>query len=852
MANDSEAIVKLGADVSDLKEKLKEASSAFTESTSKISEQVKGLQESVKGAMEGVTASFLKVNQAMQVFQTAMEGGEGMKKMVEKTIEMSSEASKLSKQLGITIQEAGVLGDTLHDVGSSSEQFTGMAQRLNRQVKSNEDGMNAMGVQTRNVNGDLLNQRDMMMSALQVVGGYAEGVDRNNAAMRVFGGRVGDINSMLRVNKEALQATADLQRELGSTITPQNAASARDYKDTMMDVHNVFDAVQKVIGDTMIPRLAELGKMFIAIGPSITAVIRTAMDVYVTVANAIGDVLRTLWSVVSTIFSSIGSIIGAIFGGGGSGVTAMEFFQNVLKLVGISVIVLELAFNNLATVLKGALAMMVADLALFANTAGAALDYHNWGVGWGDRVAAKYKEGLSNIKAVSDGINEDLAGNAEKAVQSFEKLMNGTAHVTDTAKVKPKNENLKHLGDEGADKKTPAPSQMPALEQELQNAKLTMARAGHIMLKEEESAYWAAMLKLSNLSTEDYNTIVKKAQGAELADLTKSIKDKLTLSRMVIDEDRKAASDDIAVKELNIKQSAELGLISKQQEMQTMADLEDAKYALAVASQMDLYALHEGDVVAQRKDLEKIEDLYRKHTATLSGFTQQIAVDQKKTMDGVMKPVESGMSTAMETMLNGTASFSKAMHTMTSAIGSAFLKMATDAAAQWIMKEVIMTTATQVWTAARTALGLEAAVVDKATSVGTAIVKVETSAAAAGAGAVASQAPIPIVGPDLAVGAFAAMVALALGAKSLFSSEGGEWNVGEDRLNLVHKNETILPAHIAGPLRDMIAGGGAAQQPTIHIHAMDAVGVKQFFTKHGATMMDTLKGQARNFNMGRA
>ena len=41
------------------------------------------------------------------------------------------------------------------------------------------------------------------------------------------------------------------------------------------------------------------------------------------------------------------------------------------------------------------------------------------------------------------------------------------------------------------------------------------------------------------------------------------------------------------------------------------------------------------------------------------------------------------------------------------------------------------------------------------------------------------------------------------------SSEGGEWQVPADRLNLVHKDETILPAHIAGPLRNLVEGGGS-------------------------------------------
>ena len=42
----------------------------------------------------------------------------------------------------------------------------------------------------------------------------------------------------------------------------------------------------------------------------------------------------------------------------------------------------------------------------------------------------------------------------------------------------------------------------------------------------------------------------------------------------------------------------------------------------------------------------------------------------------------------------------------------------------------------------------------------------------------------------------------------LISSAGGEWDVDQDRLNLVHKNETILPATIAAPMREFFSNGG--------------------------------------------
>jgi lambda family phage tail tape measure protein len=68
--------------------------------------------------------------------------------------------------------------------------------------------------------------------------------------------------------------------------------------------------------------------------------------------------------------------------------------------------------------------------------------------------------------------------------------------------------------------------------------------------------------------------------------------------------------------------------------------------------------------------------------------------------------------------------------------------------------------------------------------------------------------------------------ALAIEAKS---SAGGDWRVDRDRLNFVHTNETILPAGIAGKLRDMVEGGGTSGGVTVVVnHSVSAVDAASF------------------------
>jgi hypothetical protein len=110
---------------------------------------------------------------------------------------------------------------------------------------------------------------------------------------------------------------------------------------------------------------------------------------------------------------------------------------------------------------------------------------------------------------------------------------------------------------------------------------------------------------------------------------------------------------------------------------------------------------------------------------------------------------------------------------------------------------------------AKVAAKTAAAAESKAASAAIGSSTVMADAAKAAAGAYSAVAGIPYVGPVLApVAAGVAFEAVAA-YSSLASSEGGDWNVDATRFNIVHPRETIMPASVAGPMRDYFSGGGA-------------------------------------------
>lgn len=109
-----------------------------------------------------------------------------------------------------------------------------------------------------------------------------------------------------------------------------------------------------------------------------------------------------------------------------------------------------------------------------------------------------------------------------------------------------------------------------------------------------------------------------------------------------------------------------------------------------------------------------------------------------------------------------------------------------------------------------------------------AMASITASAAKAAAEAAASQAGIPIVGPALAVGAMAAMEATVMALVDMLPSAAGGWDIptGVNPIVQAHGGEMILPADIAGPLREGLDGeAGGGDHYHVTIHAMDGASV---------------------------
>jgi hypothetical protein len=134
---------------------------------------------------------------------------------------------------------------------------------------------------------------------------------------------------------------------------------------------------------------------------------------------------------------------------------------------------------------------------------------------------------------------------------------------------------------------------------------------------------------------------------------------------------------------------------------------------------------------------------------------------------------------------------------------------------KWITAEATKTLASLHGAAERAGIDKEAAAQSIATSALSALKQIAHQAAVAAAAAYSAISHIPVVGPALApAAAAAALVAVYKLGQSVFSAEGGAGDVPFDNAPfLLHRNEMVLPASIATPLRSMISGAANSNAP---------------------------------------
>ncbi len=465
------------------------------------------------------------------------------------------------------------------------------------------------------------------------------------------------------------------------------------------------------------------------------------------------------------------------------------------------------------------------------------------------------------------------------------------------------------------DKVTGAPTQLELWREELAQRQETFAkehaadRDYHAQSLALEAEFWTGKVKLAANGSKEKVEAEKAASDAEKRLYEEQAQEAARLAKEKQEIAKQDAATDIEIAKIQLNQKKQVledevaaGKITAAQQIATLKDFTEAAYR---EDQQRLQ--NELSTLAQQpKEYDRVYNEIRKlkaqHDADMATLDREAAQQVKKDADAsaqawksALQPISSAFSSSISGMIQGTQTLRQAEARLAQSILMSFIDTAQKSVVNWAATELAKTTATQAGVAqrlavehtgdasllsmiggkvsqwfgmessktaatvagntARTAADTSAAATTKAVTVSTATASIGTKAADAAAGAYDAMAGIPIVGPALGAAAAAATFAAVLAYQSIASAEGGWGQVPFDgAAAILHKNEMVLPASLANPMRSMLHGGPltAAAGGDVNLHyaptvnAGGDVSLEKLLMSQGSDMMRWVKNQARN------
>jgi len=297
--NKAELIVD--GDVSPLRQKLREAGRDLKQ----FGDEGKSSMERVAGPLATLQSKFIAIG-------ALLAGGAVFKQAVTEAAAFTEESLKLGNALGISATEASTFIAARAAIDVSPQAFVTSSKGRRKDLKNNADGLQAMGLQTRDAAGNLRPLNELMVDAVDVLNGYKAGTDRALAGQALFGKGL-DINgNLIKLNSETLKENAELQKSLGLIVGQDNVEAWQAYDQAMDQSSLTMKAMRTTIGNALIPVLTKLGEWFVSIGPVAITVIKGAIGGLIGAFWALKNGVTVVWEVINAMVVTVAEPLRAL------------------------------------------------------------------------------------------------------------------------------------------------------------------------------------------------------------------------------------------------------------------------------------------------------------------------------------------------------------------------------------------------------------------------------------------------------------------------------------------------------------------------------------------------------------
>lgn len=827
-----EILVKFGVLLSSFGQALNQASDSLRANVEKMTGHLGKFDSAVissKGGIDklGTTltslASPFKKVEALWIGLTALIGGAAFKSAIDETVKLNSEAMRLANTLGTSSTEAAALNLALGDIGSDSDTYLSVFRHFNLQLRSNEEGLNKMGLKTRDANGVLRDSSSLMREAATVVGEYRAGIERTQASMVFFGRDSQSAAMLLRLTTERMEQARQKAQELGLTTTRYNVESTRAYKEAMNDLGDVLSGIRKTIGDAVLPAFAMLGSWMSEAGPTVVKVFKEAINslmiTFWSLRAVVNAVWETLYAFIMTLiepFMAFGSAIKKLFEGdiAGAGERLKQVGPNIAQSW-------RNAFKDIGDATQDSIKRM--DM-LRNDTSGAWSPPEPPGGGKTMGALGKPQPDKSRM------------GEWEAALAEQKAVIEKSYAEQDRFREMSKDEERNYWR-ELMSVARPNLTEMIALRRKVADIDMASAKEGleaKLAALNAESAQYRFNLDEKYRIEEQIRGMYEEGtreyenQTRKLNDIDRAREQqRMSIERTRIDAIKQGHLEVVQAEEDYAKFLLEIGGITNARLIELQATLEQRRFDISMQALQQQRALLESDRDQNKEALFRnqleIETLQGEHQKRMVEINRRAFIESNKYTAQGLSELRSGISQLFNAIAQGQVTLHNIWRVAWKGLYDIATRVLSDLLADMIINFIKQ----------------------KLLQVTTSASQIQANAAVAASAAFASVVGIPFVGPFLAPAAaaqaFASTQAWTLALPA--AQYGFDVPAGLNPITKLHEKEMVLPAQLAENVRE---GALAAPRGDVHIHAIDGVSVKRFVDQNIGQFLDASDRARRN------
>lgn len=791
-----------------------------TDITANPSQFEAGMKKAAKSAADAsstINAEFKRIGDAvgsvtkyLAGFTAVLAGGGALKKFITDANSWNSEAGKMSKQLGVTTEQASILNVALNHLGIESSVYTDAAMKMSKNIQSNGQAFDVLGVKTRDAAGAYRPVTAIMGEVNQKLLDIKNPIEQNIAGQQIYGKGWAEVRGILKLTSGVMSEAEVRAKQLGLIVGPEGVAMSKQYSEQMRDLNLVGKSLEMQFGNALLPTFTRMGKFMSEEGPQMG-------QVFGRVLEGIGFAAASVWLALKDMGDSIGALAAqgaALLSGDLEGFKAIGKARDE-----------ESAKNDAAyEKMKANFGKPIEPAIAAPKSEKPDPQYH-----------FKQKAKDENSAAPSRVGEWEAQLAVTKSALERQGLLEGQYREMSLA------DQIKYWNDLKA-KKGLSDAERIAVSRKV--AELEMAGVKNdfevkvATLQAEAAAYKnnteeRTRIELEIQSKYQSGTKQYEESAKRLVEIQRqAAEQENTIKASRVQATRDAQLQTIAVEEQAMQTAAQLGLVTNAQVLEQQAAFEVRRNAIAAEAIQERLQIALLDKDKNPVEIEKLhtelEALERSHQLRLGQIRGAQAVDQAKYQTEFFSSMQGSMQSSIQNVLTGTQKLSAGFKSLFASIGQTLAQTAAKMAADWLMAQIKMRVASK----------------------STSLAELNNSAVAAGGAAYKAVVGIPIIGPLLAPPAAAVAYAgvMAFGASA--SAAGGYDIPGNiNPIVQAHAREMILPAKHADVIRSMADGGqgvAAVGGGDINVTISGQQLAGGFFMAHQSELVKALKQAARN------